>query len=92
VPLDVVQLEGRAAAGRLIPLDRLLPDLPAVQLSERGAGRARHGNALGPEDLAGPVPVSDSSRPIRLLAPGNRLLGLAEPGVGGLLHPVVVLV
>lgn len=92
VPLETVQREGAAAAGRLIPLDRLLPELPAVRLTERGAVRAGHGNAVGYGDLSEPAPSGELAGRVRLLDAGGRLLGLAEPRPGGVLQPVVVLV
>jgi tRNA pseudouridine55 synthase len=91
VPLETVEAEGVAAASRIIPMDALLEDLPAARLTERGAQRAGHGNAVGPGDLEGPAPALPGGR-IRLLDGQGRLLGLAEPQPGGLLQPVVVLV
>jgi tRNA pseudouridine55 synthase len=91
VALEAIEGEGPEAATRVIPMQELLPDVPAARLTERGASRAGHGNALRPEDLEGPVPALSGGR-IRLLDPQGRLLGLAEPRPGGLLQPVVVLV
>jgi tRNA pseudouridine55 synthase len=88
-PLETVVDEGPGAAARLIPIDDLLGDVPAVRLTERGARRAGHGNAVGPGDCEGPVPGAGR---VRLIDPQGRLLGLAEPRPGGLLQPVVVLV
>ena len=48
VPLDVLEHEGVAAAPRLIPLERLLPAIPSVVLTEDGVRRALHGNILPP--------------------------------------------
>lgn len=94
VPLEQVQAEGRSAAGRMVPLERLLPQVPAVTLTERGATRASHGRALEPEDLSDRMPAgpAGSRVRIRLLDGAGRLLGIAEPNAAGLLHPVVVLV
>lgn len=93
VPLDVVEAEGMESAARLIPLGRLLPDVPAVVLNERGARRASHGNVLSPEDLQTWLsgPLTEAGK-VRLLEGSGALLGLAEPRPGGLLQPVVVLV
>jgi tRNA pseudouridine55 synthase len=91
VPLETVEAEGAPAAARLIPLNDLLLDVPAARLTERGAKRAGHGNALGPGDLEEPAPPLPGNR-VRLIDPGGGLLGLAEPRPGGLLQPVVVLV
>lgn len=89
VPLSDL-LDGRqGAAERIVPMDRLLPDLPAARLTASGAKRAGHGNPVSPVDIAEPGPRGVR---VRLLAPDGRLLGLGEPRPGGLLQPVVVLV
>ncbi len=89
VALDVVEREGTEAAGRLIPLERLLAALPSVVLTERGRWRASHGNSLSPSDFVR-APDLAAGR-IRLLDPSGGLLGIAEPHPGGVLHPCVVL-
>jgi tRNA pseudouridine55 synthase len=97
-PLDVMVSEGRAAIERLIPVDRLLPELPAVALSEQGVRRASHGNALGVHDLADARNVAEwlargqRGARLRLVDTTGTLLGIAEPLDSGLLHPVIVLV
>jgi tRNA pseudouridine55 synthase len=99
VPLDTIETDGRAAARWLIPLNDLLPGVPAVALTERGARRATHGNELTPEDIAdaampGPADptVPGDTRRWRLIDPGGSLVAIAEMGARGLLHPVIVLV
>ncbi|MEW6323496.1 MAG: tRNA pseudouridine(55) synthase TruB [Acidobacteriota bacterium] len=88
VPLAALAPGATAELGdRLVPLEALLPDWPAVHLTSDAATRARHGRDLGPGELGGPAP----GRPVRLLGPDGRLLGLAEPVPGGFLHPSVVL-
>ena len=79
------------AAAHLVPLERLLPDLPAVHLDQEDASRAAHGNEVtvtGAEngaELAGAPAV-------RLFAPDGSLLAIARPaGRPGVLHPAVVL-
>lgn len=53
VTLDGLQQEGRDAGWeRLLPVERLLPHLPAVRLTEAGEVRARHGNLLGTQHVA----------------------------------------
>ena len=94
MPLARLVDEGAAAAGSLIALDDLLPDLPGVVVNERGARRAAHGNSLGPSDIE---PARDGTLPapaerIRVLDAGGRLLAIAEPLAGGALHPKIVLV
>jgi tRNA pseudouridine55 synthase len=80
-------------AARVVPLDRLLPEMPAVCLSPAGLQKARQGRDLGPADLVDAT-GRDGSWPawVRLLDPEGHLLALAEPrGVPAVLHPSVVL-
>ena len=94
-----------AVASKLIPLEELVPDIPAIRLNDQGARKASHGNSLGPEDFAEPGMAlvieaggegagAGAERPgrVRLLGPDGRLLGIAETAPGGLLRPQVVLV
>ncbi|HET7217673.1 MAG TPA: tRNA pseudouridine(55) synthase TruB [Vicinamibacterales bacterium] len=89
---DVLQ-PGAPLADWVIPMGRVLPDIPAISLTDAGAGRARHGNTLRPGDWIGDLPESAEEKDrIRLLDAAGQLLGLAERRAGGLLHPTVVLV
>jgi len=98
VPLEAIEAEGSGAARLIVPIEQLLPQVPAVVLNDRGAVRAAHGNELTPEDLSDPSAVSrpaeDGSNPgrWRLVDGRGMLLGIAESRPGGLLHPVIVLV
>ena len=100
VPLEAVVVEGLPVVERrLVPMNRMLPELPEVVVNDTGVRRASHGNALGPGDVvsgggrpgAGPAAWSCDGR-LRLLDGAGSLIGLAEPRDDGLLHPVVVLV
>ena len=88
VPLDVLEHEGVAAAPRLIPLERLLPAIPSVVLTEDGVRRALHGNILPPSAHESDLPLTAR---VRLLDAAGQLVGIAEMEPGGLLHPVIVL-
>ena len=100
VPLDVLASGGATAAAlRIVPMERLLRQLPSVVLNSSGAKRVSHGADVGPADLVGSAPAmpttSDEPSPLsrwRLLDAEGLLLGLAERRAGGLLHPLVVLV
>lgn len=96
VPLETVEAEGNRAAERLIPLEGLLAELPAVRLSEHGARRASHGNDIGVEDLAqsaqAAVAVATLDGRVRLLDEAGHLLAIARQGAGGALRPAIVLV
>ena len=88
VPLDVLEHEGVAAAPRVIPLERLLPAIPSVVLTEDGVRRALHGNLLPPSAHESELPLTAR---VRLLDAAGQLVGIAELDPGGLLHPVIVL-
>ena len=88
VTLEAVERDGGAEG--FVPIDALLPALPPVTVTERGARRAAHGNALAPDDLVRPAVAAATH--VRVLDPGGTLIGIAEETAAGLLHPVVVLV
>ncbi len=96
VPLETVASEGFDCAAHLITMDRLLPDLPAIPLTEQGARRVGHGNAVGLSHLAsGATTAAVAAIPgsqVRLLDEAGTLLAIGEWQPGGLLHPVIVLV
>ncbi len=88
-------------ASHFVPIDRLLPGLPAVTVTAGGRIRVAHGQELEPGDydphgLLPPVPwPPDPSSPawIRLLDADGRLVGLATGGSRtGSLHPTLVLI
>jgi tRNA pseudouridine55 synthase len=98
VQLDLVVQESARAIERMVPLHRLLPELPAVTLNDRGIRRATHGNTLSLGDLAltaGVGDVSDAmvapSPRVRLLDRDGHLLAIATRLENGLLHPAIVL-
>jgi tRNA pseudouridine55 synthase len=92
----------------LIPLERLLPALPAVRLTDEGLTRVSHGRGLEPghffrlkpEATAESSPsgdpvasgVSRAEDWIRLFDSAGRLAGLASAEPGGSLHPAIVLI
>ncbi len=90
---DLRQLDEQpaVAAARVIPLERVLLELPAVRLDEAAARRAGHGNEVGLADGAVDPALSGAAH-VRLLAPDGSLLAIARPGGRpGVLHPAVVL-
>jgi tRNA pseudouridine55 synthase len=95
VTLDDLQRDPTGAAGRAVPLDRLLLDLPGARLTDEGRSRVSHGQDVDrvhvwPEDstcLEGHV-----AEWVRLLDSGGRLLALGTPARSPhALHPAVVL-
>lgn len=107
LPLDVAERDRDAARAAVIPLDRMLPSLSAVVLTDAGARHVAHGRDLSSADIADSCPAAEWVRQpashrndpphvphcVRLLDRSGQLLGIAEPaGTPGLLHPSVVLV
>jgi tRNA pseudouridine55 synthase len=79
------------ALDAVIPLSRMLIELPGASLTPEGMRRAVHGRELGADAFSSPFAAVDGF--VRLLDPDGNLVGVAEPGsAGGLLHPAVVLV
>ncbi len=76
----------------LLPVDRLLPALPAAHLTAETARKARHGQSVQ-ATVTGP----STTGPIRLLDDAGHLLGIAESDAAGdppgqrILRPIVVL-
>lgn len=86
------------ARSALVPMERMLPELPALALTPDGLTRAGCGRDLGPGDAVAGFPGAlaqaglTRSPHVRLVSPEGRLVGIAEASrAPGLLHPVVVL-
>jgi tRNA pseudouridine55 synthase len=100
VSLTAVEKERHDAARWILPLEQLLPDIPAVVLSDRDRARVTHGADVAP--ALSFVERADDGNPRllvgadvthrRLFDTGGRLVALAEMRPGGFLHPVIVLV
>ena len=89
--LDAIEAAGPAIEDRLIGLNALLADMPAVSLTDEGNRRAGNGNTLSPAHLDGVLDGSPGPVKYRLLDPSGRLLSVAERRADGLLHPLLVL-
>jgi tRNA pseudouridine55 synthase len=90
VTLDaVVQAD---VAAKVLPLEALLTDRPAVTLTQEGADRIAHGREVGPAQCAGGPSGAPAGAEVRLLDPGGRLLAVGAAMPGGVLRPAVVLV
>lgn len=93
VPLTVLEEEaGRGdAARRLLPLEQLLAEAPALVVRPEAEARVAHGSVLGPGALVGPAVPAEAPL-VRLFSPSGRLLALARPLADGSgLHPFLVL-
>ncbi len=82
-------------AATVVPLDALLPELPAARLDAQGAEWVRHGRRV---TAALSAPIPGPGGPVRLLDRAGRLLGIGtavEVGAGAapavVLQPAVVL-
>lgn len=95
---DAVSWATLAAAARggltsaLLPIDRMLPDLPAAHLPPEAVAKVRHGQSVQ-ATITGDL----AAGPVRLLDEAGHLIALAEPAGPGdgsarrFLQPVVVL-
>jgi tRNA pseudouridine55 synthase len=90
--LDQLQAHSHAAE-RIVQVNALLSDFPAVTVNAEGLRRAANGNPLGPRHLEGTVaPGSVPLPPVfRVLDASGETMAVAEGRPDGLLHPVVVL-
>jgi tRNA pseudouridine55 synthase len=77
-------------AGKILPMNELLSDLPWVIATEEGRQAVRHGRPLACAQLSEPPDCSAGTR-FRILGPSGDLLALAVAREGRL-HPHLVLV
>jgi tRNA pseudouridine55 synthase len=90
------------AGARMVPLSRLLLDVPAVTVGAEGEADLRHGRALGRHRVLAGFPAVPQAERFRVLDESGRLLALAvprgferlgqAPPVEPFLHPDVVLI
>lgn len=90
-PLDELEAAGPAASARLISMNSLLSDFPAVTPTEEGLRRATNGNSLGPQHVQAGLPWPEPGAHVRILQPSGEVLAVAERRADGLLHPLLVL-
>lgn len=99
VSVTELQASSAAVAERWIPLERLLPALPALRLSEEGRRRVGRGQDVGADHLASgqemPAGIERSPEPdawFRLFDEDGRLISLATlGGCANSFHPAIVL-
>lgn len=88
LPLDVLAAGGPVVEAAVVPMHALLPDLPAVTVSEEEARAVGHGRAVRTPDRF------PALAPVRLIGATGRLIAVAEARPmttgGTLLQPFVV--
>lgn len=99
--LTLEEVEGLARSGPsdrfLVPMNVLLPELPALILRPEGVERVRHGNRILPEHTLAAFDGAQTDAPrkdavLRLMGKDGRLLALARPSREGEgLSPFLVL-
>lgn len=92
--LDTLERMGSAAAAaRLLRMNDLLADYPAVRVTQEGLRRTFNGNSLAPQHLAEMAGASgpESGHRVRILGPDGELISVAERRPDGFLHPLLVL-
>ncbi len=89
VTLDVVTQSD--PWGRVLPLEALLQDWPAVSLTHEGAERVSHGRDVGPSQCTDWHPGPAAGCMIRILGPDRHLVAVGRAGPEGVLHPSAVL-
>jgi tRNA pseudouridine55 synthase len=93
ISLAELEQNPELAAEKVIPLNRLLPRLPALTLTPTGATLAAKGGFISPAHLDRPQAALPLGK-VRLLHPDGHLVAIAEErlaGPVGFLHPGVVL-
>lgn len=95
---DLEAAADRGEAGRhIVPLEQLLPEVPAVTVLPEAENRVRNGSPLEAAHLAAPppqfLPAPGTAGLVRLFSGSGRLLALARPTADGAgLHPFLVII
>jgi tRNA pseudouridine55 synthase len=97
--MDQLERDHESMTRHLLPMAELLPNLPSVVVTGRGAQLAAHGNSLTPPQFE---PSSDavsrgldhpgSKETVKVYNQEGALLAIAEGSMAGVLHPRIVLV
>jgi tRNA pseudouridine55 synthase len=90
IGLEPILRDPAVGLSRLVPLDTLLPAIPAAMLTGQGVEWVKHGRPLGPAQIAGTPPDAGAPK-VRLMGPDGQLLAVADRQGDGFLHPKLVL-
>lgn len=105
VTMENIANNESAIAHNLLPIETLLPDMPTVVVTDQGAKRASHGNALSTRDVITADPQHETfietvtgpngGQPVSLIKLCNEngnLLAIARADEATFLRPTIVLV
>ena len=93
--IDQLEQDNEHSSRRLIPMARLLPNLPSVTLTERGVRRAAHGNTITSDhfkNIPEKLPATPLRGRVKIYDDSGNLIAIAERIGPGILHPRIVLV
>ena len=89
---SALEAAGARRPARLIPIEHLLPGMPAVTLTDEGQRRARNGNTLAPAHLDWPLAAGRGrARKSGCWTPSESCWRWPNGAADGLLHPLLVL-
>ena len=93
--IDRLEKNKDHSSRHLIPMARLLPNLPSVVVTEGGVRRAKHGNTINSEHFKitpEKTPAAALRDRVKLYDDSGNLIAIAEKVATGILHPRIVLV
>src|SRR5580765_6539269 len=93
MPLEFAERSREDTMAAVVSIDRMLPWLDAITLTDEGVLRAVHGRDIGRSEVAaGSVTAAGPTTVVRLIDELGRLVAIAEAtDAPGVLHPAVVL-
>ena len=90
IPLDAAERSREDAVAAIVPIERMLQDLPSVVLGREDVERVTHGQDVAPTAITGARRPGEDS--VRLFDQAGQLVGIGEAAAApGVLHPSVVL-
>jgi tRNA pseudouridine55 synthase len=90
IPLDAAERSRDDAIAAIVPIERMLQDLPSVVLGREDVERVTHGQDVAPAAITGAGRTGGDS--VRLFDQAGQLVGIGEAAAApGFLHPSIVL-